>query len=80
MMVNRPTKLAAAPVIASVAATTAPIIVEVVRGTPGIIVAKLFPAMKEEKHMGAIEAIANRKKAAPAKLPVWAIAESKRKS
>jgi hypothetical protein len=57
---------------------TAPTIVEVVRGTPGIIVAKLFPAMNEEKHMGAMEATANKKNAIAAKLPVCAIAESNR--
>jgi hypothetical protein len=75
--VNRFTRFAAAPVIARVAAITAPTIVDVDRATPGIMVAKLFPATNEEKHMGAIEATAKRKKTMPAKLPVCAIAESK---
>ena len=51
--------------------------VEVVLGMPGIMVARLFPAMNEEKHMGATEATANKKNAIAAKLPVWAMAESK---
>ena len=45
MIVNKLIRLAAAPVIASRAATTAPAIVEVIRGTPGIMVARLLPAM-----------------------------------
>ena len=78
MIVNRFTRFAATPVIASTAATTAPTIVDVDRGTPGIMVARLFPAMNEEKHIGTIEAIAKSKNASAAKLPVCAIAESKR--
>ena len=62
IIVNRPIRFAAAPVIASTAATIAPAIVDVIRGTPGIIVARLLPAMKDEKHIGATEATANRKK------------------
>src|SRR6185437_3856302 len=77
MMVKRPTRLAATPAIASSAAITAPTMVIVVRATPGIIVARLFPAMQDEKHIGATDAAANRKKAIAAKPPVCAIAESK---
>ena len=77
MMVNRPTRFAATPVIARTAAITAPTMVEVMRGTPGIIVARLLPAMKDEKHMETIEAMAKKKNAIEAKPPVCAIAESK---
>ena len=54
--------------------------VDVKRGTLGIIVARLLPAMNDEKHIGAMDATANNKKTTPANPPVWAMAESKWKS
>src|ERR1700722_3393708 len=77
MMVNSPTRLAATPVIARIAATTAPTMVEVMRDTPGIMVARLLPAINEEKHIDTMDAMANNKKAIEAKPPVCAMAESK---
>ena len=41
------------------------------------MVARLLPAMNDEKHMDTMEAMAKKKKATEAKPPVWAMAESK---
>ena len=43
--------------------------VEDMRGTPGIMVEKLLPAMKAQKQAGAMDAIANRKNVALASNP-----------
>jgi hypothetical protein len=53
-------RLAAAPVMASTMATVTPAIVEDMRGTPGIMVEKLLPAMKAQKQAGVMEATAEK--------------------
>ena len=68
-MVNTPTRSPAAPVAASTMAITAPTMVLAIRGMRGSMVEKLLPAMKAQKHAGAIEAIANRKNMAVARYP-----------
>src|SRR5581483_4578634 len=60
-MVKKLAKLAAAPVIARIIAMVTPIIVELMRDTRGIIVEKLFPAIKAQKQLGVTEANAKRK-------------------
>jgi len=46
------------------------------RGMPGSMVEKLLPAMKAQKHAGAMDAIANRKNIAVARNPpITAITE-----
>src|SRR5579871_731631 len=58
-IVKNEIRLAATPVTARRIPTAAPAIVEATRGTLGIIVLKLFPAMKAQKQVGGTEAIAN---------------------
>ena len=57
-------------------ATPTPTIVEPTRGTPGIMVEKLLPAIKAQKQAGGIEAIVKRKNMAvaigpPMFLMIW---------
>src|SRR5579884_4328326 len=54
-------RCSAAPVMASSTPIVTPIKVETLRGTFGIMVAKLFEAIKVQKHVGATEAAAKRK-------------------
>src|ERR1039458_9060665 len=65
-IVKNPIRLAATPVIASRTPTAAAAIVLDTRGTPGIIVLKLLPAMNAQKHEAGIEAMANRNSIAEA--------------
>ena len=59
-------RFAATPVTASTTPTAAPAIVLDTRGTLGIIVLKLLPAMNAQKHVAGIDAIANRNSIADA--------------
>ena len=68
-MVKKPTRSAATPVTASTIDTVTPAMVEEMRGTPGIMVEKLLPAMKAQKQAGAIEAMVNSKNMAVARMP-----------
>src|SRR5260370_11036730 len=63
------TRFAATPVMARITATVTPNIVDDMRGTPGIIVEKLLPAMNAQKQAGVTEANANRKNMALASHP-----------
>ena len=60
-MLKKEIRCAATPVTASAMPTAAAAMLEETRGTRGIIVEKLLPAMKMQKHVAGIEAIANRK-------------------
>ena len=65
-MVKNDARFAAIPVTARMMPTNAAAIDDATRGTPGIIVEKLLPAIKMQKHVGGIDAIANRKNMAAA--------------
>ena len=60
-MVKKGTRFAATPVTASTIPTTAPAMVDATRGTPGIMVEKLLPAMNAQKHVAGMDAMAKRK-------------------
>ena len=60
-MVKKPTRFAATPVTASTMPTAPAARLEATRGTPGIMVEKLLPAMKMQKQVAGMEASANRK-------------------
>ena len=66
---KKPIRLAATPLTARTMATVTPAIVDDMRFTPGIMVEKLLPAMKAQKHAGPMEAIVNRKNIAVANTP-----------
>ena len=70
-------RFSAAPVIARTIATVTANIVEEKRGTAGIIVAKLLPAMKAQKQAEGMEASANNRNIDEArKPPIPAMTES----
>ena len=75
-MVKNPIRLAATPVIASRTPTAAAAIVLDTRGTPGIMVVKLLPAMNAQKHEAGMEAMANRNSIAEAIGPPMACTTS----
>src|ERR1035438_7484392 len=75
-IVKNPIRLAATPVIASRTPTAAAAIVLDTRGTPGIIVLKLLPAMNAQKHEAGIDAMANRNSMADAIGPPMACTTS----
>ena len=60
-MLKKGIRFAATPVTASTIPTAAPAMVEATRGTPGIIVEKLLPAINAQKHVAGMEAMAKRK-------------------
>src|ERR1035438_3891478 len=68
-MVKNPIRLAATPVIASRTPTAPAAIVLDTRGTLGIMVLKLLPAINAQKHAAGMEAIANRNNMAEAMGP-----------
>src|ERR1700722_18371539 len=76
-LVKNPSKFWATPVTASNIPTVTAITVERLRGTLGSMVAKLFEAINVQKHVGATEAAANRKKMAEANAPTWETAAEK---
>src|ERR1035438_8241998 len=75
-MVKNPIRLAATPVIASRTPTAPAAIVLDTRGTLGIIVLKLLPAMNAQKHDAGMDAIANRNSMADAMGPPMACTTS----
>ncbi len=52
-MVKKPIRFCATPVTASTIDTVTPAMVEEMRGTPGIMVEKLLPAINAQKQAGA---------------------------
>jgi hypothetical protein len=74
---KNPTRLPATPVIAKIALTVNAANAEILRGTLGSIVLKLFDAINEEKQVGTSEARANKKNIAGARAPTLAIAAEK---
>ena len=71
---KNPTRLLATPVTARRTLIVRAANVETVRGILGSMVLKLLDAMKDEKQVGTIEAIANRKNITGAKVPTLEIA------
>src|SRR6476469_386472 len=68
-IVKNPIRFSATPVTARRIATVTPTIIDEIRLTPGIIVEKLFPAIRAQKHAGGTDAIANRKNIEVARKP-----------
>ena len=73
---KNPIRFAATPVTAKMMAMVTPTIVEAIRGTLGIMVLKLFPAINAQKHAGGTEASVNRKNMAVAIGPPMALITS----
>src|ERR1035438_8669487 len=75
-MVKNPIRLAATPVIANRTPTAPAAIVLDTRGTLGIMVLKLLPAMNAQKHDAGMDAMANRNSMADAMGPPMACTTS----
>src|SRR5215472_8461522 len=73
MIVKNEIRLAATPVTARIIPIMAPHIVDATRGTLGIMVFRLLPAIKAQKHVGGIDATANNRNIAEAMAPPEAL-------